>query len=76
MFDFRSAIKPGGRLNLERDVGSMRFDLTDGTVTHRVMRSAPIQTVIRPDGSFGMEQTVGNMRFNLDKPSCGFDQLI
>lgn len=76
MFRFRNVLKPDGRIHMEQEIGSMRFDLTDGALTQKVGRSDPIQPVIRPDGSYGMEQTVGTMRFNLDRPSSGFDQFI
>ena len=74
MGGLRNVIRPDGSVHLEHQVGTMRFDLADGSMTQVLPSAGGLQTVIRPDGSCGMEQTLGNMRLNLDRGD--FDQLL
>lgn len=71
---FRSVISSGGSMHFEQQVGNMRFDLSDGSMTQILGSFGDTQSVARPDGSIGIEQTVGNMRFNVDQGN--FDQLL
>lgn len=71
---FRSVIRPDGTVHFEQQVGNMRFDLSDGSMTQVLGSFGDMQNVALPDGSIGIEQTVGNMRFNLDQGN--FDQLL
>lgn len=71
---FRNVMRSDGSMHLEHQVGSMRFDLSDGSVTQVISSAGGLRTVIRPDGSCGTEQTLGNMRLNLDRGD--FDQLL
>ena len=71
---FRSVIGSDGATHLERQIGTMRFDLTTGRMTQMLPSPSSMQSVIRPDGSCGLEQTVGNMRFNIDQGS--YDLLL
>lgn len=71
---FRSVIRSDGSMHFEQQVGNMRFDLSDGSMTQVLGSFGDMQSVVRPNGSIGLEQTVGNMRFNLGQGN--FDQLL
>lgn len=73
----RYVMKPDGSLHIESEVGSMRFDLTDGT-TSTVMgngvTSNGMHSVFGQDGSVSTEWQSGSMRFTLGQP--GFDFIF
>ncbi len=71
---FRSVIRPDGTVHFEQQVGNMRFDLSDGSMTQVLGSFGDMQSVVRPNGSIGLEQTAGNMRFSLDQGNV--DQLL
>lgn len=71
---FRNVMRSDGSMHLEQQMGTMRFDLSNGGMTQILSSVGNIQTVVRPDGSCGTEQTFGNLRFNLDRGE--FDQLF
>lgn len=71
---FRSVISSDGSVHVEQQVGNMRLDLSDGSMTQILSSFGDMQSVVRSDGSIGIEQTVGNMRFNVDQGN--FDQLL
>ena len=74
MFNFRTVLKPDGSRHVERDIGNMRIDQTDGSITRKISQLGDTQRVMRPDGSFGTERIVGNMRYNLETGK--FDRLF
>ena len=71
---FRSAIASNGSMHLENQVGSLRYNLGNGSVDHILASSGNLTSVIKGDGSVDLEHTIGNMRFTLGKQ--GFEQLL
>lgn len=71
---FRSVIGSDGSMHLENQVGSLRYDLSDGSVDHILASSGNFTSVIKNNGSIDFEHTIGNMRFTLGKP--GFEHLL
>lgn len=73
----RYVMKPDGSMHMESDVGTMRFDLTDGsvsTVLGNGVTSNGIHSVFSQDSSASTEWQSGNMRFTMGQP--GFDFII
>ena len=71
---FRSVIGSDGSMHLENQVGSLRYDLSDGSVDQILSSSGGFTSVIKNNGSVNLEHTIGNMRFTLGK--SGFEQLL
>lgn len=73
----RYVMKPDGSMHMESDVGIMRFDLTNGsmsTVLGNGATSNGMHSVFGQDGSVGTEWRSGSMRFTMGQ--SGFDFII
>lgn len=73
----RYVMKPDGSMHMESDVGTMRFDLTDGSVSTLLgngVTSNGMYSVFGQDGSASAEWQSGSMRFTMGQP--GFDFII
>lgn len=73
----RYVMKPDGSMHMESDVGTMRFDLTDGSVSNLLgngVTSNGMHSVFGQDGSASTEWQSGSMRFTMGQP--GFDFII
>lgn len=73
----RYVMKPDGSMHMESDVGTMRFDLTNGsmsTVLGNGVTSNGMHSVFGQDGSVGTERRSGSMRFTMGQ--SGFDFII
>ena len=66
---FRHVVRSDGSVHLEHQAGTMRFDLTDGSISHVISGAGSMQTVIRPDGSTEIEHQTSNMRVNISNGS-------
>lgn len=71
---FRSIIGSDGSIHLENQVGSLRYDLTDGSVDQILSKSGAFTSISKSNGSIDLEHTIGNMRFTLGK--SGFEQIL
>ena len=73
----RYVMKPDGSMHMESDVGTMRFDLTGGSVSTLLgngVASNGMYSVFGQDGSASTEWQSGSMRFTMGQP--GFDFII
>lgn len=71
---FRSIIRSDGSIHLENQIGSLRYDLTDGSVDQILSKSGAFTSISKSNGSIDLEHTIGNMRFTLGK--SGFEQIL
>ena len=71
---FRSVIGSDGSMHLENQVGSLRYNLSNGSVDQILASSGNLTSVIKNNGSVDLEHTIRNMRFTLGKPD--FEQLL
>lgn len=70
---FQNVLGSDGRMQLERQFGNQRIDLTSGDVKTVIPRAGDMNTVIDESGAH-TEMQIGNMRQTIGKN--GFDWML